>query len=115
MGVWIETDSTTNTGVSGVRSLPAWECGLKLDELEKLEKRFESLPAWECGLKLASGQIFSTKIVSLPAWECGLKQELRFPLIALRLSLPAWECGLKLDELEKLEKRFGHSPRGSVD
>ena len=33
-------------------SLPAWECGLKLNCVANLLQATRSLPAWECGLKL---------------------------------------------------------------
>ena len=32
-------------------SLPAWECGLKLDDEDDKFIEELSLPAWECGLK----------------------------------------------------------------
>ena len=52
MGVWIEIFLLMISSCACVRSLPAWECGLKLIIQRKLRLRnFRSLPAWECGLK----------------------------------------------------------------
>ena len=73
VGVWIEIGTVLRRSRAR-RSLPAWECGLKLKMLkEEYGDEEGSLPAWECGLKLEEGKDMRRFKVSLPAWECGLK------------------------------------------
>ena len=50
VGVWIETSSCM-AYICGMWSLPAWECGLKLNCSIRESSIVKSLPAWECGLK----------------------------------------------------------------
>ena len=50
VGVWIETCFRFFVSVP-LRSLPSWECGLKLDKYRRDLKACQSLPSWECGLK----------------------------------------------------------------
>ena len=51
VGVWIET-LNIDTIRAAVKSLPAWECGLKPLNWMVSAVGHLSLPAWECGLKL---------------------------------------------------------------
>ena len=51
MGVWIEISKTLSKAIS-YKSLPLWECGLKLTEKHLIRAERTSLPLWECGLKL---------------------------------------------------------------
>ena len=50
VGVWIETLNIDNVRAA-VKSLPTWECGLKLVTFYFLQILIQSLPTWECGLK----------------------------------------------------------------
>ena len=93
MGVWIETLTFGLKTTRNKKSLPTWECGLKLDGQQITKDRVTSLPTWECGLKLNDG-------------ESG---------IAATESLPTWECGLKPPQTEGVCLALRHSPRGSVD
>ena len=74
MGVWIET-TVCSPSIAYMKSLPAWECGLKPTCRGFSLPVTESLPAWECGLKHADGKQTSAHLLSLPAWECGLKHQ----------------------------------------
>ena len=51
VGVWIEIYSVFSAASCCARSLPAWECGLKLNFVIVASPKILSLPAWECGLK----------------------------------------------------------------
>ena len=56
LGVWIEISYLWEDKKDG-RSLPSWECGLKLSLCELIVGGKKSLPSWECGLKLEEGAI----------------------------------------------------------
>ncbi len=51
VGVWIEITPPSTMYWLVIWSLPAWECGLKLNEERYMKGLEASLPAWECGLK----------------------------------------------------------------
>ena len=56
----------------------------------------KSLPAWECGLKLGSGHAGNEPKVVTPC--VGVWIEMQWFLVtgwSREMSLPAWECGLK--------------------
>ena len=75
----------------------------------------KSLPAWECGLKYLKEDTDIANPTSLPAWECGLKFEYYHCIALVILSLPAWECGLKYRTIWYNIIITSHSLRGSVD
>ena len=55
VGVWIEIITKQTRRESHQKSLPSWECGLKLIIGMKKGLDGMSLPSWECGLKYQIG------------------------------------------------------------
>ncbi len=51
VGVWIEILMNRIALVVLRKSLPSWECGLKLCMTLFYHMESQSLPSWECGLK----------------------------------------------------------------
>ena len=57
VGAWIETVQNIRTSIRKLKSLPAWERGLKRIYSFFTFSPYPSLPAWERGLKLKSPEV----------------------------------------------------------
>ena len=139
VGVWIEIRVKKSSCSTALKSLPAWECGLKFCvrswffckllvtpcvgvwieiPCQNLWIRGDAVtPCVGVWIEIVSN-IFTIacKSTSLPAWECGLKYLISEYNALTGLSLPAWECGLKFICAWAISNwNNGHSLRGSVD
>ena len=135
VGVWIETVlMLVLTPV--VLSHPAWVCGLKLTDDDKIILHASSHPAWVCGLKLHSVAIWlsirSHTLRGCVDWNLFEDEEVTpsdvTPCVGvwietynarivkiLHESHPAWVCGLKHPNNDSYVSIRGHTLRGCVD
>ena len=97
MGVWIEIAMRSGDPKQALKSLPAWECGLKslycpADGLYHMVTPCVGvwIEMWELDVQ-RNGHPFVTPCVGV--W---IEMAIRIPSAPCRRwSLPAWECGLK--------------------
>ena len=74
VGVWIEIDAGPLRLSGSSRSLPAWECGLKLAGGEAGAEAVVVTPCVGVWIEIPdTGTKGPDPLPSLPAWECGLK------------------------------------------
>ena len=57
------------------RSLPSWECGLKLVLNVIYMKSCDVAPFVGVWIEILSISLISERLLSLPSWECGLKYQ----------------------------------------
>ena len=115
VGVWIEI-SASRIKRTYIKSLPSWECGLKLHTRTETAVRVESLPSWECVLKS-----FDVTLLSDTTSRHSLRGSVdwnKYPVTA-KACLSSHSLRGSVDwnmwNMEKGEKNNSHSLRGSVD
>ena len=115
MGVWIEMDTDSNKITAGTVT-PCMGVWIEIEAMLLYNKaNGKSLPVWECGLKLElTLKIFWKKQVT-PCMGVWIEIELDGSSGIKYASLPVWECGLKYMEHFSLTKNLCHSLYGSVD
>ena len=79
-----------------MESHPAWVCGLKRMNTQKLSNVPLVTPCVGVWIETVRVLLISLGLPSHPAWVCGLKLVILISMSNLILSHPAWVCGLKL-------------------